>query len=197
MPQLDWLNPRACEDHGAPHAPPPQDEGRQGPCEIHLDLASLWLANSPGNERPEPNKYSKNGAGPSRILRVLAAGYSCRTRCREQVKPKALIAFCDQFHAMTDEAQAHYLYSCYDAASGLPAQTGDSEAPPGQRRHTIWHLLGVRVSVDCLAAMLGVGPMALYKECHGQFNMRKQANTKRLWECPQSLLVEQLFCEVY
>ncbi len=62
---------------------------------------------------------------------------------------------------------------------------------------TAWHLLGVRICVDALAALLGMSPRSIYNHVHEKPDMRKGIWSVQLREQPQRRACDQFFAEMY
>ncbi len=154
---------------------------------VHLDLVPLLMIDSQAEMQ---SSYQQNGADPQRIRQVLSVGCSCG--CMSKLPTKEVIDFCQRLHNLSLEARDHYIHTAYDTC-------GEEEASSVQRSkqlHTEWHLLGQRLNVKCLQAILGIGCRAFYKKCNGRPDMRKFPRP-RAPGCPQSMIVDQFFCELY
>ena len=149
------------------------------------------------SQDPSLSSYQQNGADKQRIRNVLSSGCGA-CGCLKRLPSQSATDFCVRFHNLTEEARSHYLHTAYETCGGEPgtAPAGSSSCPNPKHVRTEWHLLGQRVSVKCLGKLLGMGPCSFYKKCKGQVGMRGFPHP-RGHACPQSLLVDQLFCELY
>jgi len=115
--------------------------------EVHLDMATVLMVIETSTES---NACTRNAVDTARIARVLAIPCHCADAgvCQARTLSfNTLCLFLQRFHSLTTECKAHLISTAYDTAGPKP----EDRAP-----RTAWHLLGVRICVDALAALLGM-----------------------------------------
>lgn len=142
-------------------------------------------------------EYAVNGADPERIRRVKQnMPCHCDCGCYRDVPVKDLAKFCERFHRLSAECQGHLLKVAYETAGDDSVSMQSAPATnTGPALRTEWYLLGRRVCVQALAALLGMARRTLYKRVHGEVDGRKLALGPR--DAIQARMVDQFFVEVY
>lgn len=135
--------------------------------------------------------YSAKGADPTRLKKLFRNGvcscqnnFSCKAR---DLQVERVVEFCDRFHKLTTECQAHLLATSYDAGP----------LPTDRLPRTTWYLLGVRVCLPALCAILGRTQRTLYRQVRRVPDMRSRALSVRMHAAPQRMIVDQFFAELY
>ena len=191
--QPDWLCPAVGHD-GSSSAPEVSvqcsefstaSEASAHVRHIHLDMVSLLMINSYISKQ---SSYQVNGADSVRIRTRLSQ--RCKCGCMRKLVPADVISFCTHMHSLSDESVTHYFHTAYDTCGG------DSSEPPSKRLRTEWYFLGHHTTVECLQSLLGMSTRTFYKKCHGTLDMRKFPSPVG-HSSPQSLIVDQFFCELY
>ena len=156
---------------------------------IHLDLVSLLMIDS---KTEKQTNYQINGAESGRIRKLLSRG--CRHGCMQKLKAADVITFCNHLHSLSEDALAHYLHTAYETCGD---EADDRHLLGLRERVRIeWYLLGHHITVDCLQSLLGMTSRTFYKKCHGTLDMRRFPAPSG-HTCPQGLIVDQFFCELY
>lgn len=137
--------------------------------------------------------YQINGADSGRIRKRLSQG--CKCGLYSKLRAADVITFCTHLHSLSEESVTHYFHTAYDTC-------GDSEGEAIQhhqkRMRTEWHFMGHRANVECLQLLLGISGKTFYKKCHGALDMRTFSVQRSSGQTsPQSLIVDQFFCELY
>ena len=194
-PQPDWCNPppgaeASCSNDGSQRSEFSNvgTSSNKRARHIHLDLVSLLMINSKVEKQ---TCFQTNGADAVRIRNRLSQG--CKCGAMAKLRPADVIAFCGHLHSLDTDAVTHYFHTAYDTCDG----GHDSGVQSSEKAlRTEWHFLGHRMNVECLQQLLGMSHQTFYKKCHGALDLRKfPVPSGRA--TPQSLIVDQFFCELY
>ena len=156
--------------------------------EAKLEMTAVLMATALTTSR---TSFSVRGADPTRLKKLFRTGvcscqnqFSCKAR---DLRVECIVEFCDRFHKLTTECQGHLLATSYD--------TGP--LPTDRLPRTTWYLLGVRVCLPALCAILGRTQRTLYRQVRRVPDMRSRALSVRMHAAPQRMIVDQFFAELY
>lgn len=200
-----WLNPdpgsdllHQIQDLGPTSTSRRIDTVRQ----IHIDMPTLLMASSHSNsvDPSSRTKYSRRGSDADRIRLCLRQRCKCSFRCKANMNEKHLLEFCERWHLLSDDAQSHLLQVCYwSAGPGAVDEEPGIEDECKLRTKAQWFLLGIRVSVSCLASMLGISERKLFNFINGVPDRRKEpfSTVKHHHHEFSGQVVHQFFWELY
>ena len=155
---------------------------------LHLDLLSLMIATY---EPDHITKFARNGLDSARVKRVLKKPCECTGDsrcCAQQLSVAGVVEYCQRSHHLSEECRTHLIATSYETCGPVPTD---------KAIRTQWHLLGVRVCVVALAAILGVTPRTLYMRVHQAVDLRKGPWSVQPHAAPQQRIVDQFFAELY
>lgn len=209
--------PRPCVEHTPPHkssASSSMPAGSLSSCSGADSAPRPWLCPSVGKAvahrearlemstalmatdvTDTPQIYDTRAANPNRLHKLFRSGpciHGHDSWCKaKQLNVADVIEFSKLFHRLKRPCQGHLIATSYNSTGPL------SVGSLGRLKSTAWYLLGARICVPALCAILGRTQRTLYNEVRRTVDKRLKSYSTVQRPAPQRQIVDQFFAELY